>query len=160
MVRLGYRIAYRLWRIYLQIDRRETHGAQVAVIHQGRILITKSSYRDSYSLPGGYLKSGETSADCAKRELMEEVGLDIMSCLLRPAFKATSQCNGHIGQDVIFEYRPDIEPEICIDNREIVFAGFVDMFTALQLPVDGLVRQYIIRYFSSIKTWPDSGVAS
>lgn len=160
VARLGYRVIYRLWKLYLRIAGRETFGAQVAVIHRDRILLTKSSYRDFYTLPGGYLKQGETTAECARRELSEEVGLADMKGLFRPAFKAISRCGGHIGHDEIFEYRLEVERDIFIDNREIVFAGFIDMSRALHLPIDNLVRQYITHYHTNLMTEKHSSVAS
>ncbi|MCP3670466.1 MAG: NUDIX hydrolase [Gammaproteobacteria bacterium] len=144
LVQVGYRIAYRLWRLYLRLCKRETFGAQVAVCFRQKVLLIKSSYRRTYSFPGGYLNRGEASDECASRELKEEAGLDISSAMLRSAFSTTYQCGGHRGHDEIFEITVDAVPEVSIDNREIIFAEFIDMFDALSLPLDDQVRKYIM----------------
>jgi 8-oxo-dGTP diphosphatase len=43
----------------------------------GRILLVRHSYRNRWGFPGGLLKRGEEVADGARREAMEEVGLEI-----------------------------------------------------------------------------------
>ena len=43
----------------------------------GRILLVRHSYRSRWGFPGGLLKRGEHVGDGARREAMEEVGLDI-----------------------------------------------------------------------------------
>ena len=142
-VRVGYRIAYRLWRLYLRFYKRETFGAQVAVCYRQKVLLIKSSYRGTYSFPGGYVNRGEASEECASREVKEEAGLDIPSTMLRSVFSATYQCGGHLGHDEIFEFSVDAVPDVSIDNREIIFAEFIDMSHALSLPLDDQVRRYI-----------------
>jgi len=151
LVQVGYRIAYRLWRLYLRLCKRETFGAQVAVCFRQKVLLIKSSYRRTYSFPGGYLNRGEASEKCASRELQEEAGLDISSTMLRSAFSTTYQCGGHLGHDEIFEISLDAVPEVSIDNREIVFAEFIDMSYALSLPLDDQVRRYINSHINQFK---------
>src|SRR4051794_5767407 len=43
----------------------------------GRILLVRHSYRRQWGFPGGLLKRGEAMASGARREVMEEVGLDV-----------------------------------------------------------------------------------
>jgi ADP-ribose pyrophosphatase YjhB (NUDIX family) len=43
----------------------------------GRILLVRHPYRDGWGMPGGFLKRGETPEACARREVMEEVGLEV-----------------------------------------------------------------------------------
>jgi len=148
IIRACYRIAYRLWKLYLRIRKRETFGAQVAVRCRSNVLLIKSSYRGFYSFPGGYLNQGEMAVDCASRELKEEAGVDIPSTMLRPAFSTTYQCGGHLGHDEFYELSVDAEPMVSIDNREIIFAEFIDMSDALSLPLDGQVRRYIMQNLS------------
>lgn len=55
-----------------------TVGA-VCVIDRGdrHLLLVQHSYRNRWGLPGGLLKRGEDAVDGVRREVMEEVGLDI-----------------------------------------------------------------------------------
>ncbi len=43
----------------------------------GRVLVARSSYRRSWVFPGGLLNRNETPDDAVRREVKEEVGLDI-----------------------------------------------------------------------------------
>jgi ADP-ribose pyrophosphatase YjhB (NUDIX family) len=43
----------------------------------GALLLVRTSYRSRWGVPGGLLKRGEEPADGARREVAEEVGLDI-----------------------------------------------------------------------------------
>ena len=43
----------------------------------GALLLVRQSYRRSWGIPGGLLKKGERPEDAARREVFEEVGLDI-----------------------------------------------------------------------------------
>ena len=52
-------------------------GANVAVIHNNRVLLTKRNDFGVWCLPGGHVDSGETIAQAAVREVFEETGLKI-----------------------------------------------------------------------------------
>ncbi len=43
----------------------------------GAVLLVRQSYRNRWGVPGGLLKRGETPEDAARREVLEEVGLEI-----------------------------------------------------------------------------------
>ncbi len=54
-----------------------TVGALI-VNKDGEILLAKShKWFDKYTLPGGHIEVGETMAEAVKREVKEEVGLDV-----------------------------------------------------------------------------------
>jgi 8-oxo-dGTP pyrophosphatase MutT (NUDIX family) len=44
----------------------------------GALLLVQLSYRERWGVPGGLLKRGEEPADAARREVLEEVGLDVV----------------------------------------------------------------------------------
>lgn len=55
-----------------------TVGAMCMITREdGARLLVRHSYRKGWGVPGGLLKRGEESADGARRECMEEVGLAI-----------------------------------------------------------------------------------
>lgn len=43
---------------------------------QERILLVKPTYKDGWDVPGGYVNSGETPYEAARREVCEELGFD------------------------------------------------------------------------------------
>jgi mutator protein MutT len=54
----------------------------VLVNQHGKFLIVKNLARNRYEFPGGKQDPGETSAECAFRELKEEVGVTAKSARL------------------------------------------------------------------------------
>ncbi|KPI15524.1 NUDIX hydrolase [Actinobacteria bacterium OV450] len=54
--------------------------ASAAVIvrdEQGRVLIVNPVYKERWNLPGGHLEEGELPSAAARREVREEIGLDL-----------------------------------------------------------------------------------
>jgi len=71
------RCAYLLMRVFWAVRKHTTHGALVTIWVKQRILLVKNSYVRYFSLPGGYVKRGESGFDAAIRELREEVSLNV-----------------------------------------------------------------------------------
>ncbi|QEN03662.1 NUDIX domain-containing protein [Thiospirochaeta perfilievii] len=61
------------------INKKPSIGTGVVVFNKyGQILMGRRVYKpEGYSLPGGHLEFGETLIECAKREVFEEVGIEI-----------------------------------------------------------------------------------
>lgn len=60
-----------------QVFPEPTVGALI-VNKEGKILLAKShKWFDKYTLPGGHIEVGETMKEALKREVKEEVGLDV-----------------------------------------------------------------------------------
>ncbi len=123
LFQLGYRFAYPLALLWQRFARRIA-GTGVAVWHGGQILLVWHSYRPGWSLPGGWIKRGESAEACACRELAEEVGILATPQELTPV---PSVVRGQI----LFEYRPAARPAVRVDNREIVRGEFLDPADAL-----------------------------
>jgi 8-oxo-dGTP diphosphatase len=43
----------------------------------GRVLLVKPSYKDGWDIPGGYVEPGESPKHAARREVSEELGIDV-----------------------------------------------------------------------------------
>lgn len=43
----------------------------------GRVLLVKPNYKDGWDIPGGYVEPGETPSESCRREVKEELGLDV-----------------------------------------------------------------------------------
>jgi 8-oxo-dGTP diphosphatase len=68
----------------------------------GRMLLVRQTYRSNWGLPGGLLKRHEAPADAVRREVAEEVGLDI-ELLGEPAVVVESRLHR---VDIVFRARP------------------------------------------------------
>jgi ADP-ribose pyrophosphatase YjhB (NUDIX family) len=80
-MRLGYRVAYRGIRAWTFVRRPSVRGTMVAVLDDaGRVLLVRHTYGDRrrWSLPGGWVHAGEELSGAARREVLEELGVDVV----------------------------------------------------------------------------------
>jgi 8-oxo-dGTP diphosphatase len=62
-------------------------GVGVLIVENGRVLLGKRKGSDgagTWSAPGGHLEFGETVEACARREVLEETGLQLQDLRLGP----------------------------------------------------------------------------
>lgn len=143
MFQLAYRCAYRMMRVYWAVRRPDTHGALVAVWHDGKILLIRNSYVPYFSLPGGYVRAGESGEAAACRELDEEIGVQVRPEALRRSVDITHDWEGKRDHVEIFELDVTESPRVEIDNREVIAAGFYSPDHALRLDLFPPIRQHI-----------------
>ena len=96
----------------------------------GAVLLVRLSYRNSWGLPGGLLKRGETPEEAALREVKEESSLDV-ELIGDPAVVVDSTAQR---VDVVFRARPahGVDPDAAMAvSPEIVEVGW---FAADELP--------------------------
>ena len=62
---------------YAQLPTMFAAAAALFTNAAGRVLLVKPNYRDHWSLPGGILEHGEPPHEGCRREVCEELGLDI-----------------------------------------------------------------------------------
>ncbi|MGC0319102.1 NUDIX domain-containing protein [Kitasatospora acidiphila] len=58
------------------LPRSYTAAAALLTDEAGRVLVVKPNYRPGWQFAGGVIDLGEDAAQCARRELLEETGLD------------------------------------------------------------------------------------
>jgi 8-oxo-dGTP diphosphatase len=130
-IRRGYRWAYLVLRLWWSVRRPHTHGAAVALWHEGKVLMVRASYRDCYTLPGGSIRRGEPPEQAARREVMEEIGFDLPPHALRHAWHGTVHFESRLDTMDIWEVSLDEPPAVHVAGREIVWAGWMDPSAAL-----------------------------
>lgn len=130
---LAYKGAYQLMRTYWRVRRPTTHGALVVLWHEGELLLVRNSYVGYYTLPGGYIHSGESSRDAAVRELSEEIGLRALPSELELALDTTHEWEGKHDHVEIFTLDVTARPKIQVDHREVIEASWYSPTRALEL---------------------------
>jgi len=107
----------------------------VAILNKfGQILLVK--YEDnSWGIPGGLMELGESTEECIRREVKEEIGLDLGPLQLFGVFSGkelfTKLRNGHEYYNVIIGYIcTEFDGEIIPDGVEVLEAGFYSLSEA------------------------------
>lgn len=142
-VRWGYRGAYWSARAYWFLRRPQTTSALVALWHGDRLLLVRSSYRSHCSLPGGFLRRGETAATGGLRELREELGMTVPAGALREAWRGSRRFEHRHDTITILEGTLDAPASVQIDHREIVWAGWATVEEAKRRVLLPHVREYL-----------------
>jgi 8-oxo-dGTP pyrophosphatase MutT (NUDIX family) len=76
--RLAYRAGYRALRAYWLLARPSLNGVKCILLDGDAVLLVRHSYGDRrWDLPGGKIRRGEPPATTARREMREELGLEI-----------------------------------------------------------------------------------
>lgn len=81
------------WALRLPVWPFTAPRVRVVIIAEGRVLVVRQWFGEQkWELPGGGMKAGETSYEAARREIDEEVGLELGELedggLYRPAGRA------------------------------------------------------------------------
>jgi 8-oxo-dGTP diphosphatase len=143
LVRFAYRSAYWAARVWWFIRRPQTSGAIVALWTDGRILLVQASYRRCYSLPGGFMKPGETAREAASRELAEELQLFIPPATLELGWRGSRRFESREDTVTIWEVVLDSPPAIRVDGRELIWAGWKTPAEARSLRLLPHLREYL-----------------
>jgi 8-oxo-dGTP diphosphatase len=143
VVRAAYRFGYLLLRVWWLVRRPQTHGAAVALWHDDRVLLVRTSYRNCYSLPGGFVRRGESGAHAARRELREEVGIELPAQALRHAWSGTVRFESRRDTVDIWEAPLEAVPPLHLSRAEIVWAGWMSPSEALAQRLLPHLRSYL-----------------
>jgi len=143
LFRLAYLCAYRAARVWWFLRRPHTHAAVVALWHQGSVLLVRSSYRPHHALPGGFLNRGETSRQAALRELFEELAVRVAPASLTMAWEGSIPFEHRTDSVTIWAIDVDARPDVRVDGRELVWAGWKTPAEARTLLLLPPVRAYL-----------------
>ncbi len=138
----AYWLAFRAALVVWFIRRPAQHGYLTVVWHGGRALLIRNSYHSLWSAPGGSGKPGESPADAACRETLEEVGLALTPGDLTLALDVEHVFRFRRDRVRIFACEMAHAPHIAIDQREVVEAAWFTPEEALRLPLIPHLRDY------------------
>ena len=123
-VRAGLAVAQRLLLADWAVARPRSHGVYVLAWWHDHLLLIRHSYKPHLFVPGGGPKRGESWIDAAVRELREEVGIAVPAARLRRVGQLVNRHEHKYDIVEMYEVELDGEPELRIDGRELVWAGF------------------------------------
>lgn len=142
-VRWLYRGAYLGLRTKWRLLGGQTRGALVAFRLGDRVLLVQNSYRKGLSFPGGYVHPDERPVEAARREVLEEIGLDLAIDRIRPVFSRQYRFEDHDDTVDVFEVTLDSPITIATDRREILWADFLSLEEAQRRELVPHVRDYV-----------------
>jgi len=125
-----------------------TVGALI-VNREGKILLAKShKWFDMYTLPGGHIEVGESMTDAVRREVKEEVGLDVEVVEMLLVQEAIFAPEFYKKRHFIFIdfYCKSKDQEVKLDRDEIQDYVWVFPGTAYNLKLDSFTRKTLDRY--------------
>ena len=136
-------VGYRLMRVWGFVRRPSVTGAFVAVWHGGALLVIRNSYRGGETLPSGRIEAGEPPLEGARRELAEEVNLEVDPSELSFALDFSIDFDSKHDHVYFYEWTPDERPLPRVDRREVVAASFVDESDLDARPLSPHVQRYL-----------------
>jgi nucleoside triphosphatase len=127
-----------------------TVGALI-VNNQGQILLVKSyKWGDRYTVPGGHIELGERSQQAVKREIKEEVGLDVEPVKILMVQEAVFPRDYIKHEHYIFmDYLcRAVSSDVKVDNKEIQEYLWISPNGALQLDLESFTRNLVNEYLT------------
>jgi ADP-ribose pyrophosphatase YjhB (NUDIX family) len=140
-----YIVGYRAALVWWFVRRPQQRGAYVAVWHADELLMIRNSYKRGETFPCGGVARGESPLEAARRELREEVGIDVTLDRLVPTELICFQNEYKRDEAHFFELRLDSRPKLQLDHREVVAAEFVPTRGLFERPLVPAVRRYLER---------------
>jgi ADP-ribose pyrophosphatase YjhB (NUDIX family) len=78
IMNLKYELIFRLKKVYWFVFRPQTTGVKCAIVNNGQILMIKRKFGSSqWVFPGGAVKLGEAKDVAIRREIEEDLGIEL-----------------------------------------------------------------------------------
>ncbi len=138
-------VSFRLYEAYCYVAQPRVHGVYIAVWYDGQLLLVENSYRPRLYFPSGGVRAGERPLEAARRELNEEVGIDLPPERFEFAFEMQLHHDNMRDRVSTYEVHLDEAPRLSIDRREVITAAFVTANEARKLDLAAVVREYVNR---------------
>lgn len=154
----AFRLLYHVRRVYWRLARPTTYGVKALIFYpvdEARVLLVRHSYGDQslWSLPGGgYKPARETPEQAARRECIEELGieLDLFALVLEEYLTTSRGRQGHLKIVRLHSISGEISP-----NGEIAEARWVAV-DLTDLPDNPAVSTWVHSALKSARArWPE-----
>lgn len=125
MIRYLYRPAFGLLRVYWFVFRPNTFGVVALLRYQDEILVVKNTYgAGRWLFPGGGIKKAELPEDALRREIKEELGVNLGKLRLLGTWVFTE----HFKEDTVWFFESWVsDKKINPDMREIAKAHWYSL---------------------------------
>ena len=143
-----------------QVFPEPTVGALI-VNNEGKVLLAKShKWFDKYTLPGGHIEVGESVIDAVRREVKEEVGLDVEVVEMLLVQEAIFAPEFYKKKHFVFIdfYCKSKNQEVKLDRDEIQDYIWVYPGAAYNLKLDSFTRKTLDRYLERGRGSPTSSI--
>ena len=143
-----------------QVFPEPTVGALI-IDKEGKILLARShKWFDRYTLPGGHIEVGESIVDAVKREVKEEVGLDVEVVEMLLVQEAIFAPEFYKKKHFIFIdfYCRSKDQQVSLDQDEIQDYIWVYPGAAYNLKLDSFTRKTLDRYLERGRGSPSSSI--
>jgi 8-oxo-dGTP pyrophosphatase MutT (NUDIX family) len=154
---------------WMEIDRRERHVCLgcgkihyenpkvlvLCLVHWGdHLLMCKRALKPQlgmWSVPGGFVETGETLEEAASRETMEETGVELDPCVLQPCLLASLP---HIDEVYVgFRARLANRPHLRRGPESLEVALYREFdLPRKQLAFGSVLTDYYQRFFSQLRS--------
>jgi ADP-ribose pyrophosphatase YjhB (NUDIX family) len=116
MISIIYKCVYPFLKIYWFVFRPKTRGVKCLILSGDELLLIRQTYGSSaWTLSGGGFKKNETKEEAVKREIKEELGLNVT-----PEYIGEFTHNAEYKIDTVFCFVAQMEKqEPRIDRLEI-----------------------------------------
>lgn len=130
-------MGFSILRAYWFIFRPKTRGAKAILSYQGKILLVKPTYGYKYTFPGGGIKKKESPEEGLRREIKEELGIELGEVKFLGSFVSTAEYK----KDEVFAFFSELKTdELIIQKFEIEKIKWVTLAEVEKLgPVSGRI---------------------
>jgi 8-oxo-dGTP pyrophosphatase MutT (NUDIX family) len=143
---LGPRLSYRLVHAWWWLRRPVVIGVRTVVLGEGQVLLVRHAYRRGWFFPGGMVSRGESLEEAARRETLEETGIEVHDMQLLGVYTSFAQyITDHV---VVFTATPG--KTVGEPDHEIAATQWFAL-DALPGTVDGSVRRRLDEVHAGVR---------
>lgn len=126
--------------------------AGAIIIKNNRLLLVSAGERKEFWSPGGKIEKSETDEDCLKRELLEEIGVQLISFKFYKEYMKESFYYDYIIKSRMYLVSIKGEPKPCSEVIRIHWLS-KEEFEKQQIPIIPIINEELIPDLIRDKIW-------